>query len=63
MAEECRMAQVLLDGWKDFSLSAERFQQITEDFAAAMAVHFGLDHQTDALAVFTALRLARNQFA
>ena len=32
-------------------------------FAAAMAVHFGLDHQTDALAVFTALRLARNQFA
>ena len=33
------------------------------DFAAAMAVHFGLDHQTDALAVFTALRLARNQFA
>ena len=37
MAEECRMAQVLLDGWKDFSLSAERFQQITEDFAAAMA--------------------------
>lgn len=37
MAEECKMAQVLLDGWNDFSLSAERFQQITEDFAAAMA--------------------------
>lgn len=32
------------------------------DFAAAMAVHFGLDHQSDALAVFTALRRARNQF-
>ena len=37
MAEECKMAQVLLDGWNDFSLSVERFQQITEDFAAAMA--------------------------
>lgn len=36
MAEECGMAQALMEGWNDFSLSTERFRQITEDFAAAM---------------------------
>ena len=30
------MAQTLIDGWNDFSLSRERFQQITADFASAM---------------------------
>lgn len=36
MAEECKMAKILLNGWKDFSLSMAQFQQITEDFAEAM---------------------------
>ncbi len=36
MAEECVMAQVLMAGWNDFSLSKERFRQIATDFAAAM---------------------------
>jgi len=30
------MAQVLMAGWNDFSLSKERFRQIAKDFAAAM---------------------------
>lgn len=35
--EECGMARVLMDNWNDFSLSKERFRQIAEDFAEAMA--------------------------
>lgn len=30
------MAQILIDGWSDFCLSAEQFQQISVDFASAM---------------------------
>jgi len=36
MAEECPMAQVLMDGWREFSLSREQFRQIAEDFSVAM---------------------------
>jgi len=36
VVEECGMAQALMEGWNDFSLSTGRFRQITEEFAAAL---------------------------
>ena len=36
VAEECVMAQILMTGWNNFSLSKEQFKQIAKDFAAAM---------------------------
>ena len=36
MAETCNMADALIEAWRDFSLSAEQFGRIVEEFAAAI---------------------------
>ena len=36
MAETCNMADALIEAWRDFSLSAEQFGRIAEEFAAAI---------------------------
>ncbi len=52
MAEDCKMSQVLLEGWKEFSLSLDQFRQISEDFAAAM--ESGLNRQPSSLQMLPA---------
>lgn len=36
MVDECKMPQVLMDTRRDFTISAEQFQQISDDFASAI---------------------------
>lgn len=36
LTKECRMAEVLLSGWSEFSLSTEQFHQIVSDFMESM---------------------------
>ena len=36
MAEECKMADALMEAWREFTLSAEQFGRIVEDFAASI---------------------------
>lgn len=36
MAETCNMADALIEAWREFTLSAEQFGRITEEFAAAI---------------------------
>ena len=36
MAEECKMADALMEAWREFTLSAEQFGGIVEEFAAAI---------------------------
>ena len=36
MAEECKMADALIEAWQEFTLSPEQFGRIVEDFAAAI---------------------------
>ena len=36
VGEKCAMAQVLMNGWTEYSLSKERFKLIANEFAAAM---------------------------
>lgn len=36
MAEECRMAEALMEAWKSFSLTTKKFQEVAETFAAEL---------------------------
>lgn len=47
MAQECAMAEVLQEAWRDFSLTAEQFAAIREDFAETVAA--GLNGQPSPL--------------
>ncbi len=47
MAEECTMAQVLIEAWRDFSISAEQFRRIRDDFA--LEIEAGLNGRSSSL--------------
>ena len=52
MAEECKMAEALLNGWQDFAVSREQFLRIADDFAGEISA--GLAGKTSSLMMLPA---------
>ena len=52
MAEECKMAEVLLNGWQNFAISQEMYRKIADDFAAEISA--GLAGKTSSLMMLPA---------